>query len=143
MTPAALAALHQLGFTTPRPWSAEEFAQLLEQSGVTLLTGPSAFALCRVVADEAELLTITVAPNERRKGHAKQLVAKVLETAHQAGAVSCFLEVAATNTPAQALYTSAGFRKVGLRRAYYQAPAGEAVDAVIMVCELPNPVQNA
>lgn len=143
MTPVALAALHQLGFTTPRPWTAEEFAQFLEQPGVTLLTAPSAFALCRVVADEAELLTITVAPGERRKGHARQLLTKVLETARQAGAVSCFLEVAAMNVPAQMLYASAGFRKVGLRRGYYQGDAGQAVDAVIMVCELPELFQNA
>ncbi len=43
-----------------------------------------------------------------------------------AGAVTMFLEVASTNTPARALYAAAGFVRVG-RRAHYYAHGGDAL----------------
>ena len=38
-----------------------------------------------------------------------------------------FLEVRASNTPAQALYKAAGFREAGLRKNYYQNPAEDGL----------------
>jgi ribosomal-protein-alanine N-acetyltransferase len=51
--------------------------------------------------------------------------------AKEAGAFDLFLEVAADNTAAIALYAATGFDRVGLRKGYYPHPDG-AKDAVVM-----------
>lgn len=132
MTPEALAALHAAGFTHPRPWSAAEFADLLAARGVFVAGDAEGFVLGRVIADEAELLTLAVAPGARRAGRGRALLAAFEAEAAARGAVSAFLEVAADNAAARALYAGAGWSETGRRRAYYSAPGGARVDAVLM-----------
>jgi len=133
MTAAELAQLHAACFTTPRPWSQGEFDDLLKTSGVFLLSQPGGFLLGRVIADEAELLTLAVAPEQRRKGIARALVAAFHITVKSRGAQTAFLEVAAENAAARALYLAAGWTESGRRKAYYHAPDGHRSDAIIMV----------
>ena len=47
-----------------------------------------------------------------------------------------FLEVAAGNAGAIALYQASGFRRIGLRPAYYACPDGTRADAVLMARNL-------
>lgn len=131
MTPDQLAALHTHCFARPRPWSAEEFASLLDSPHTFLLTRPQGFLLGRTVADEAELLTLAVFPDARRQGIARDLIADFAATSRSRGAARAFLEVAADNQPAQALYRATGWRETGRRRRYY----GADLDAIVM--ELP------
>jgi len=131
MTPDDLAALHGACFTTPRPWRADEFATLLASPLVALIAEPGGFALVRIIADEAELLTIAVQPDLRRKGLGARLLSAALDQTAKRGAVSMFLEVAATNQPALALYQRAGFRPVGRRPGYYIGPDARD-DALIL-----------
>lgn len=133
MTAAQLAALHALCFQVPRPWSQTEFAELLEQPFTYLLTLPHAFLLARIIADEAELLTLAVHPNHRRAGHGAELVTRFLHQAADHGARSAFLEVAADNQAAIKLYQSSGFTQAGTRRAYYRRDNKPALDALVMV----------
>lgn len=121
MTPAALAALHARCFTdAPRPWSEGEFADLLGNHKAFLLAENQAgFLLGRVIADEAELLTLAVAPEFRRQGLAARLTARFANEARNRGAVVAFLEVAADNGPAQALYNGLGWQLAGLRKRYF------------------------
>jgi len=139
MTPADLADLHARCFTTPRPWSEAEFRELLASRFVFLLTQPDGFLLGRVIADEAELLTVAVAPEARRMGTGATLLAAFAKTAHDKGAVSAFLEVAEDNIAARALYSRAGWRESGRRRGYYHTPGGGSVDALILTLPLPAP----
>jgi ribosomal-protein-alanine N-acetyltransferase len=139
MTPVQLAALHARVFTTPRPWSAAEFAALLADPLVFLLTGPAGFLLGRVVAGEAELLTLAVAPEARRQGTGARLVQGFLQESARRGAESAFLEVAAPNAAARALYAAAGFAEAGRRRNYYRSPEGGAEDALILVFAFSRP----
>ncbi len=132
MTPDKLAALHRQGFTVPRPWSAAEIAGLLTGTGVFLCTVPQGFAMGRAVADEAELLTLVVAPEARRCGQGRLLLAAFEAEAQARGAARGFLEVAADNAPAIALYTHAGYAQTGRRRGYYHAPNGPAIDALLL-----------
>ena len=115
--PAELAALHGACFTAPRPWSAAEFRDLLGQTGVFLVARPEGFALGRVVLDEAELLTLAVAPEARRQGIGAALLAEFCETAKTAGAARAFLEVAEGNAGALALYRREAWHEIGRRRA--------------------------
>ena len=139
MTPDALAALHARSFTVPRPWSAAEFAALLRNPGVILATESDGFVLGRVVADEAELLTLAVAPGQRRTGIGRRLIDRFLLAAHAAGALRAFLEVSVENDAATRLYRAAGFVDAGRRPGYFQGPDGPAVDALILSCDLRGP----
>lgn len=133
MTPATLAALHARCFTTPRPWTEAEFATFLaDPLAFLLVEGDAAFLLGRAVAGEAELLTLAVAPEARRRGLGQRLVSRFLYQARLRGADSAFLEVAADNAAAQALYARAGFAPAGRRRGYYPLPAGGSVDALVL-----------
>ncbi|WP_212525021.1 GNAT family N-acetyltransferase [Actibacterium sp. MT2.3-13A] len=132
MTPEALAALHAGAFTTPRPWRAGEFETLLASPGVFVLGDAAGFVLGRVIADEAELLTIAVAPEARRQGKGRALVARFETEARARGAEDAFLEVAADNAPARALYHAAGYALAGRRKGYYHAPDGARIDALVL-----------
>lgn len=136
MTPAEMAALHAAAFTTPRPWSQVEFEDLLANPLVFALHEPGGFLLGRVVAGEAELLTVAVAPDQRCAGLGHRLVTAFLAEVTRRGGESAFLEVAESNVAARALYAASGFQPVGRRRAYYHRPDGTAEDALILVRSL-------
>lgn len=135
-----MAALHAAAFTTPRPWSRAEIEGILTNPLAFALQEPGGFLIGRVVADEAELLTVAVAAHLRRAGVGRRLVTAFLTEAAHRGAESAFLEVAASNTPAQALYAQCGFQPAGRRRAYYHRPDGSAEDALILVRSLTAPI---
>jgi ribosomal-protein-alanine N-acetyltransferase len=137
-TAPALAALHRTAFE--EPWSADDIAVLLRSPGVfavsASLAGEAAgFILCRVAADEAEVLTLAVTPAMRRRGVAGALVERAMATALAAGARAAFLEVATDNSTAAALYRAHGFEEVGRRPGYFSR-AGGAVAALIMRLDL-------
>ncbi|SFR41004.1 GNAT family N-acetyltransferase [Litoreibacter janthinus] len=134
MTADDLAKLHAKCFETPRPWSAAEFSSF--EDSAFLLTSPNGFLLGRVVADEAELLTLAVDPVARRQGAARGLVDQFKGRAYAEGATVAFLEVAADNTAALALYHNCGFEDAGRRRGYYRRPDGSGLDALVMRCLL-------
>ncbi|QPC88584.1 GNAT family N-acetyltransferase [Mesorhizobium sp. NBSH29] len=136
---AALAALHRDDFS--RPWSANEFDDLLAQHTVFGFaafeagkgkSGPVGFALARLAADEAEILTITVSRAHRRQGLGRQMMDAVLRRLHTARAEALFLEVDETNAPAIALYLRLAFHEVGKRPAYYQGPDNRKANALVM-----------
>ncbi len=133
-----LADIHRQGFDPA--WSAEEIRSLMEGLGAFAFsagseTSPSGFVLCRIAADEAEVLTIATQPDHRRQGVASTLLAAAMAGAMAGGAVSMFLEVAVDNLAALALYRSRGFEAVGRRQGYYSRPGGP-IDAMIMRVDL-------
>jgi len=120
-----------------RVWTRQDMAELLASPGVAgwalqFADAAIGFALCRVAADEAELLTIAVQPAKRRRGAGRALLAAVIAHARDAGARSLFLEVGADNPAALALYGGAGFQAIGRRKAYYNRVGRPAADAVVM-----------
>ena len=134
MTPQALAALHARAFPgPPRPWTAEEFADMLAEPGIRLFThNDAAFLLARRAGPEAEILTLCTAPQARRQGAARALLAAFEAWAREAGVEELFLEVAETNTSARALYDRAGFAARGHRKDYYTDGGRTRVHAVVM-----------
>lgn len=132
MIPDDLASLHRACFTSPPPWDAAAFAGMLTSPGVFLETALTGFILGRVIADEAEVLTLAVDPAARRQGTGRDLLARFVALAHDRGAATAFLEVAANNHAAVALYAAAGFVESGRRRGYYRQPDGPRIDALVM-----------
>jgi ribosomal-protein-alanine N-acetyltransferase len=130
----ALARVHATSFD--QAWTAVDIAELLAAPGGFGLAvheggAPLAFILLRAIAGEAEVLTLAVDPNARRRGVARALVEAALLMAQTAGAEAMFLEVAADNAGAIALYAGAGFVRVGARAGYYRRETG-AIDALVM-----------
>jgi [ribosomal protein S18]-alanine N-acetyltransferase len=134
----AAASLHRGAFTPfgERAWTRQDMAELLASPGVKglLLTHgerPVGFALCRVVSDEAELLTIAVDPACRRQGAASQILNAIVEDI-VGTARDLYLEVAVDNPGALALYRRFGFEEVGRRTRYYERAGRERADALVL-----------
>lgn len=77
------------------------------------------------VLDECEILTVAVAPANRRRGIAWCLFQHLFQAV---GTGSIFLEVRESNEPARALYAKLGFDEIGRRAAYYR----DGEDAILM-----------
>ena len=137
-----LAGIHAAAFAFEgRSWSGPEFLAPFGEPVVALRLAHSersgsfavvGFALYRAVAGEAELLTIAVLPEARRSGIGAGLLAACEDGARAAGAAWLFLEVAAGDAAARALYGRAGYRECGRRKGYYQRPDATRDDAVVM-----------
>lgn len=133
---ARLAAIHATGFE--RGWDAIEFERLLldpqtvchmARAGRGAATG---FALSRLVAGEAEILTVAVLPAARGKGLARRILQIHFETLAAHGARHVVLEVASDNEAALNLYEAFGFVEIGRRPAYYARAGREPVAALLM-----------
>jgi [ribosomal protein S18]-alanine N-acetyltransferase len=138
--PAALADLHTTAFDAP--WSPTAFAELLSQPGVILEVEDQGFILVRVALDEAEILTLAVHPEARRAGIGARLTQAAAARAAMEGAERLHLEVAEDNAAARALYSRLGFKTVGRRRRYYARPEEPAVDALLLVLNLVEPLPS-
>jgi len=131
MTPAALARTYAAAFPDDRPWTETEFATLFQSPGVKLVGDDVCFLIGRLVANEAEILTLATHPDHRRKGLARTVLG-AFERSNHPEAASIFLEVDASNTAARALYSTCGYAQVGLRRGYYKRRDRPATDALIL-----------
>ena len=131
----ALAKLHAACFD--KGWSTSEFAGLLQSPGYAALLahsaeGPVGFLLYRTAADEAEVITIGVDPALHRRGAGQALLNKAISQLKSFNIKTMFLDVAASNIEAIALYAKAGFLEVGKRKAYYARPNAPAEDALVL-----------
>ncbi len=133
---AAIAGLHAQFFSPP--WDEAAVADVLRHPGSVALVvrAPDSarllgYILGRVVSDEAEILSLGIAEEARRLGYASGLVARLGEGADAMGAARLYLEVAAGNGPAIALYQRLAFKRLGVRRGYYRHPGRMAEDALL------------
>lgn len=138
---AQLAEVHARA--VDRPWSEAELASLLDNQAVYALISRGdalqGFVLAWAAAGDAEVLTVAVVPEARRKGVGAALVTAAGVAALVRGAAHMHLEVAEDNAAARALYAKLGYEEAGRRHAYY-AGEGGAVDALVMRRALPRPV---
>jgi [ribosomal protein S18]-alanine N-acetyltransferase len=132
----AVAMLDRLAFSLPWPersfhfevtsnpasrcWVAESHGQIV---GVIVAW---------LLVDEVHIATIATHPDFRRQGIAQTLLAHVLKTGAEEGAVSSFLEVRASNLAAQAMYRKFGYEASGRRLRYYK---DNDEDAILMTLE--------
>lgn len=129
---ARLSTLHTQAFEgVSRGWRADELTALTSQGALIAADDDRGFALLSLAVDEAELLAICTAPAARRSGLSARLLDACEAHAAAKGATTVFLEVAADNTAAIALYRKAHFTEIARRPRYYTRPTGR-VDALIM-----------
>jgi ribosomal-protein-alanine N-acetyltransferase len=85
------------------------------------------YSVARWVEDEAELLNIAVADEERGKGIGGKLLDHVVSALQKKGIRHIFLEVRDSNVAARELYKSRGFRELSRRTGYYRRPTEDAI----------------
>lgn len=132
---AAIAVLHARSFR--RGWSEEEIEQLLLDSRALChraLAGRhhAGFILSRRAADQAEILSIAVAPAWRGRRLAGSLLGLHLRRLAGLGVRAVFLEVDEENEPARRLYARAGFAEVGRRQGYYAQSGKSGATALVL-----------
>jgi [ribosomal protein S18]-alanine N-acetyltransferase len=130
-----LAQLHGASFH--RGWGETEFESMLSERNTLvhrLRIGRKivGFAVSRMAADEAEILSIAVAASHRGRGLSRNLLLTHLGHLAGRGVRTVFLEVEENNQPARRLYERAGFGVAGRRERYYQQPDGEQLNALLM-----------
>jgi ribosomal-protein-alanine N-acetyltransferase len=132
--PSWMAAIHRTCFA--KPWDEATMAQFLASPEVLCLVGSVAddsggimggMLIARNAAEEAELLTLAVAPACRRSGLGRALLKAATKTLRESGAKQLFLEVDEGNEAALALYRSLGAQPVGRRAGYYDDGADAAI----------------
>jgi ribosomal-protein-alanine N-acetyltransferase len=137
-----VAGLQHLSFTSP--WSADAIGWELRETDVARLyvleeDAPAgaleeekdarllAYCACWVIFDELHINSLAVAPDARRRGHARRLLDHVFQDAVAGGVSSATLEVRRSNAAALALYDRLGFQVEGIRANYYQNPREDAL----------------
>jgi [ribosomal protein S18]-alanine N-acetyltransferase len=130
-----LAQLHGASFH--RGWGESEFERMLAERNTLvhrLRLGHKTigFAISRIAADEAEILSIAIDPSYRGRGLSRELLLTHLGHLAGRGILTIFLEVEENNQPARRLYEWAGFTVVGRRERYYQEPGGQQLNALLM-----------
>ena len=122
------------------PWSAsqykEEFSSPTRHFVVALDEDQSIIGYAGVFAPgeaEADVLTVGVIPEHRRKGIAIALMALITDWARSHGSTAMMLEVKTDNLEAIAMYESLGYSQLSIRKDYF----GSGLDALVMRKELP------
>ena len=121
------------------PWSADEITKDVTAGGnvyvaVAECGGEKAgYGEIRMIAGEAQIYNIAVAPEFRREGIGEALLRHMTDKAEKDGCELVTLEVRDGNEAAMALYTKLGFREVGRRKGYY---SNGREDAVLMDLDL-------
>jgi [ribosomal protein S18]-alanine N-acetyltransferase len=132
----ALAAIHAASFRGAEAWGPDAISLQLALPAVFGLLHPAGgMVLGRVTAEQAEVLTLAVAPPTRRRGIGTALLQSAMQEAVARGAAALFLEVSGANEVARAMYARAGFADVGRRRRYY----ADGSDALVMRAALIPP----
>lgn len=137
MRPFATADLAQvlaIEATTVAPWSESQMREEAARAdgwrfvvcgaSDSVVTG---FLFGRIVADEAEILKLAVAPGMRKMGVGSALLAHGLAFLADHHVCRCLLELRASNSAARRLYEKFSFLAVGLRKNYYRAPQEDAL----------------
>ena len=121
--------------TFAMPWSREALSyDILENDNAFVLVAEyegvfAGYADIWTILDEADLNSIAVKADFRRKGIGEAIVMAMAELLSESGVSIINLEVRVSNAPAIGLYKKYGFKECGVRTGYY-LDNGE--DALIM-----------
>jgi ribosomal-protein-alanine N-acetyltransferase len=137
-----LADLHACSFEAG--WDSRAMLGFLQAPACIALAARAAdddricgFVIARFAGDEAEIITLLVAPVARRRGIGEALMTELLNELSKHGIGDLFLEVSESNQAATALYRKLGFANAGRRKRYYRNQTSSLPeDALILRCAL-------
>lgn len=127
-----MAEIYAAAFPESRPWEAAEISDILSGRFGFFVPHDVGFALGRVVAGEAELITIAVEPAHQGRGYGADILLQFENECRARGASEIFLEVAQDNPGALALYGRCGYAFCGERPGYYTRTDGTQIAASLM-----------
>ena len=121
----------------PHPWTRGNFIDSVQSNyqchvlrdGEGRMLG---YFLMMLMLDEAHLLNLSVRGDLHGQGFGRYLLNEVVKIAHTHLMSSILLEVRPSNLRALAVYQRFGFVRIGLRKHYYPAAAGQREDAIVM-----------
>lgn len=117
------------------PWTRGNFSDsvdsgyhclVLEQDGHLF-----GYGVMIIGAEEAHLLTLSIAFAAQRKGWGERLLRHFIHVAKEQHARSMFLDVRESNHVAARLYERIGFKQIAKRKDYYPAMGGRE-DSLVM-----------
>jgi ribosomal-protein-alanine N-acetyltransferase len=131
----AVLAIEEASF--PNPWRPEHFQHEMTSPYSFPLIAECEGAVVGYVClmalfEEAQILDIAVAPDQRGKGVARLLMDQAISMAREKEAEVLALEVRVSSSAAISLYERCGFIRTGLRSRYYEGRD----DAVLMELNL-------
>jgi len=108
------------------PWSRAKFescfaSSLYQVIGVFKDARLCAYAVLQVIPPDAELQNLAVTGSCQCQGMGKELLQFLIRHCRNMACETLLLEVRESNAAAIRLYTRAGFKRVGLRKNYYQS----------------------
>lgn len=127
---SALAAIEAACFAAP--WSAAALAEELDNPHAVFLVAVEGDRVLGYVGmhhllDEGFIANVAVAPDARRQGVARRLLAALDAYGREKALYRLTLEVRASNMAAIALYEGAGYVTDGVRPGFYSHPTEDAV----------------
>lgn len=134
----SLYVIHKESF--PIYWKESEISDMLLTSGTQAWCArtdkPLAMLMTRAQFEQAEILTLAVIPEVRRKHLAEKLLLGAHKVLADQGVKKLFLEVAEDNEAALALYRKLGYAETSRRKGYYKQENGNTTDALVMSKEI-------
>jgi tRNA threonylcarbamoyl adenosine modification protein YeaZ len=137
MDAAAMYSLEKVIYAGEDPWSLAQFKEEIAAKDRYYIVAESTGALVGYAGvmqagEVTDILTMTVAPEFRRKGIAREFLKRLIDWSRNKKAIAVMLEVRFNNSEAIPLYDSQGFRKISERVDYY----GPGKTALVMRKEL-------
>lgn len=137
-TEADIAAVHKIEMESyPDPWPRSIFLLMRGRAPDLFFVTEVEGSIIGYAIGEMEwkrgikighVMNIAVTMGWRRRGLAEKLLNEVEGRFRELGAEIAYLEVRASNTSAQRLYTKRGYRKVGILSRYYRNEDGLAME---------------
>ena len=133
-----LTAIHAQSFV--KAWPAAELSGIIAMPGTQAMLAckasgdksPCGFIIFRQAAQEAEIITIAIAPAARRRQIGTSLLDAAMTRLRAHGCTEFHLEVDESSDSAMAFYQALGFVVSGHRKNYYKQPDGTRADAILM-----------
>lgn len=121
-------------------WPEASVREVLEWQGILGLASEVkgevvGFLIARQVKEEAEVLNLAVAPENRRKGGGRALLTTAVVELRKRGVTRVFLEVRESNATGIAFYQKLSFSQAGRREGYYREPVEAAIVMEMKVTE--------
>jgi len=137
MDAVAMYSLEKAIYAGEDPWSLAQFKEEIAAKDRYYIAAESSghligYAGVMQVGEVTDILTMTVAPEFRRKGIAREFLKRLIDWSRNKKAIAVMLEVRFDNSEAIPLYEDQGFRKISERVDYY----GPGKTALVMRKEL-------
>lgn len=117
------------------PWTHGNFSDSIDSGYHCLVLEQGGhlfgYGVMIVGAEEAHLLTLSIAAGSQRKGWGERLLQHFIHVAREQRARSMFLDVRESNHAAARLYERIGFKQIARRKDYYPAMGGRE-DSLVM-----------